>query len=197
MDTERKVSARSRGPWEHALLCVSASGEEPGSWEYCGEIPFVSLLGRAPPAFGPEARASPTLSPTFTRSDRSLPCLSCAQSPQGPEPPCHAESLLLELIQSWSLDPQRQYRLTCFLSWSPCGDCAQEVAQFLRRHSHVSLSLFTSRVYTRGCYAEGLRALKRAGARIAVMSARGQRGPGGGGPARCHQARGSRVTCRG
>nr|XP_012424001.1 PREDICTED: DNA dC->dU-editing enzyme APOBEC-3B [Odobenus rosmarus divergens] len=90
----------------------------------------------------------------------------------GPEVPCHAESRLLEQIQSWDLDPKLHYRVTCFLSWSPCTDCAQDMAQFLKENSHVSLSLFASRLYTRGHYDEGLRTLKRAGASMAIMTSR-------------------------
>ncbi|XP_044771731.1 DNA dC-_dU-editing enzyme APOBEC-3G-like [Neomonachus schauinslandi] len=91
---------------------------------------------------------------------------------QRPEPPCHAESRLLEQIQSWDLDPKLHYGVTCFLSWSPCTDCAQDMAQFLKENSHVSLSLFASRLYTLGHYDEGLRTLKRAGASIAIMTSR-------------------------
>ncbi|XP_035934499.2 DNA dC-_dU-editing enzyme APOBEC-3A-like isoform X1 [Halichoerus grypus] len=94
------------------------------------------------------------------------------KSAQRPELPCHAESRLLEQIQSWDLDPRLRYGVTCFLSWSPCTDCAQAMAQFLEENSHVSLSLFASRLYTRGHYDEGLRALKRAGASIAIMTSR-------------------------
>ncbi|XP_044771732.1 DNA dC-_dU-editing enzyme APOBEC-3G-like, partial [Neomonachus schauinslandi] len=85
---------------------------------------------------------------------------------------CHAESRLLEQIQSWDLDPKLHYGVTCFLSWSPCTDCAQDMAQFLKENSHVSLSLFASRLYTLGHYDEGLRTLKRAGASIAIMTSR-------------------------
>ncbi|XP_032202141.1 DNA dC-_dU-editing enzyme APOBEC-3G-like isoform X1 [Mustela erminea] len=83
----------------------------------------------------------------------------------------HAESFLLEQIQSWNLDPEHQYRVTCFLSWSPCADCAQRMAEFLGDNSHVSLNLYASRIYSRGEYEQGLRTLKRAGAGIAIMNA--------------------------
>ena len=124
-------------------------------------------------------------SPTFTTNDRNPSCLFCAQPAQGPEPSCHAECYLLEQIQSWNLDPKLHYGVTCFLSWSPCAKCAQKMARFLQENSHVSLKLFASRLYTREQYdenyKEGLRTLKRAGASIAIMTYRGQRGPPGGG----------------
>ncbi|XP_044083772.1 DNA dC-_dU-editing enzyme APOBEC-3G-like isoform X2 [Neovison vison] len=84
----------------------------------------------------------------------------------------HAESFLLERIQSWKLNPEHQYRVTCFLSWSPCADCAQRMAEFLGDNRHVSLNLYASRIYSLGQYEQGLRTLKRAGASIAIMTAR-------------------------
>ncbi|XP_059043522.1 DNA dC-_dU-editing enzyme APOBEC-3G-like [Mustela lutreola] len=84
----------------------------------------------------------------------------------------HAESFLLEQIQSWKLNPEHQYRVTCFLSWSPCADCAQRMAEFLGDNSHVSLNLYASRIYSLGQYEQGLRTLKRAGASITIMTAR-------------------------
>lgn len=140
----------------------------------------------------PEARTSLPLpgapSPVFTTNDRSLSCLLCAQSDPDPTLSRHAESFLLEQIQSWNLDPEHQYRVTCFLSWSPCADCAQRMAEFLGDNSHVSLNLYASRIYSVGQYEQGLRTLKRAGASIAIMTARGQCGPPAG-----HRGGGGRV----
>lgn len=113
----------------------------------------------------------------FTTNDRSLSCLLCAQSDPDPMLSRHAESFLLERIQSWKLNPEHQYRVTCFLSWSPCADCAQRMAEFLGDNRHVSLNLYASRIYSLGQYEQGLRTLKRAGASIAIMTARGQCGP--------------------
>uniref|UniRef100_A0A8C6FPX5 Deoxycytidine deaminase n=1 Tax=Moschus moschiferus TaxID=68415 RepID=A0A8C6FPX5_MOSMO len=89
------------------------------------------------------------------------------------EEPRHAEFYFLEQIRSWNLDKNQRYRLTCFISWSPCYTCAQNLTTFLKENRHISLHIFASRVYTRdcfGCHQSGLCALQAAGARITIMT---------------------------
>lgn len=104
---------------------------------------------------------------------------------------CHAELCLLELIRSWELNTEQHYRVTCYISWSPCHDCARELAAFLGENSHLSLRVFASRIYTvdrdetgRRIYTDkykaGLRQLQAAGAQVAIMASKGQRGTHGG-----------------
>ncbi|XP_039081642.1 DNA dC-_dU-editing enzyme APOBEC-3A [Hyaena hyaena] len=93
---------------------------------------------------------------------------------------CHSEMCLLELIQSWELGSELPYKVTCFLSWSPCATCADQLAQFLVKNKHVTLRLFASRLYTKERYEDwlrvqkgyedGLRTLQRHGAHIAIMT---------------------------
>lgn len=91
---------------------------------------------------------------------------------------------LLQLIQSWELGSELPYKVTCFLSWSPCATCAHQLAQFLVKNKHVTLRLFASRLYTKESYEDwlrvqkgyedGLRTLQGHGAHIAIMTSTGQ-----------------------
>uniref|UniRef100_A0A8C5NQ20 Activation induced cytidine deaminase n=1 Tax=Junco hyemalis TaxID=40217 RepID=A0A8C5NQ20_JUNHY len=86
---------------------------------------------------------------------------------------CHVEVLFLRYIAAWDLDPGRCYRITWFTSWSPCYDCAQHIASFLRSYPNLSLRIFMARLYfceERKAEPEGLRRLHKAGAQIAIMT---------------------------
>ncbi|XP_028006251.2 DNA dC-_dU-editing enzyme APOBEC-3G-like [Eptesicus fuscus] len=102
-------------------------------------------------------------------------------------PPGHAELCFLDLFPSWGLDRGKQYRLTWYISWSPCPDCAPELVKFLRENSHVSLRIFAARIYTKVSgfddglhnqhiytlpdgYKHGLRDLRKKGAQLAIMT---------------------------
>ncbi|XP_039706396.1 DNA dC-_dU-editing enzyme APOBEC-3A-like isoform X2 [Pteropus medius] len=84
---------------------------------------------------------------------------------------CHAELIFLERMASWNLDTELCYRVTCFISWSPCPDCADELVKFLRENRHVNLRIFAARIYDylQG-YEAGLRALKAAWTDVAMMT---------------------------
>nr|ASK05227.1 apolipoprotein B mRNA editing enzyme catalytic polypeptide-like 3Z1h [Pteropus alecto] len=84
---------------------------------------------------------------------------------------CHAEPIFLERMASWNLDTELHYRITVFISWSPCPDCADELVKFLRENRHVNLRIFAARIYDylQG-YEAGLRALKAAGTDVAMMT---------------------------
>nr|ASK05260.1 apolipoprotein B mRNA editing enzyme catalytic polypeptide-like 3Z1j [Pteropus vampyrus] len=83
----------------------------------------------------------------------------------------HAELIFLERMASWNLDTELRYRVTCFISWSPCPDCADELVKFLRENRHVNLRIFAARIYERfPGYDTGLRALKAAGVKVTMMT---------------------------
>lgn len=90
---------------------------------------------------------------------------------------CHVEMLFLRYIAAWDLDPGRCYRITWFTSWSPCYDCAQHIANFLRSYPNLTLRIFMARLYfceDRKAEPEGLRRLHKAGAQIAMMTFKGE-----------------------
>lgn len=116
----------------------------------------------------------------------SPPCQSCHM----PALPAHWVRFLLRLHQeesghaelcflNWFHDriesPDAEYHVTWYISWSPCFDCAEEVADFLREHENVRLSISAARLYqTEPEDKQGLQDLQEAGAQVAMMSPEGE-----------------------
>ena len=85
----------------------------------------------------------------------------------------HAEPIFLERMVSWKLNKELRYRVTCFISWSPCADCANMLVAFLQNNKHVDLRIFASRIYDWHLdWKAGLRALRAAGAEVAMMTSK-------------------------
>nr|XP_054326434.1 DNA dC->dU-editing enzyme APOBEC-3C [Pongo pygmaeus] len=84
---------------------------------------------------------------------------------------CHAESCFLSWFCNNILSPNTNYRVTWYASWSPCPECAGEVAKFLARHSNVKLTIFTARLYyfQNPYYQQGLRRLSQEGVAVGIM----------------------------
>uniref|UniRef100_A0A2K5M2L7 DNA dC->dU-editing enzyme APOBEC-3G n=1 Tax=Cercocebus atys TaxID=9531 RepID=A0A2K5M2L7_CERAT len=88
-----------------------------------------------------------------------------------PETHCHAERCFLSWFCEDILSPNTDYQVTWYTSWSPCLDCAGEVAEFLARHSNVKLAIFAARLYYfwDTHYQQGLRSLSEKGASVEIM----------------------------
>ncbi|XP_008973353.1 DNA dC-_dU-editing enzyme APOBEC-3C isoform X1 [Pan paniscus] len=84
---------------------------------------------------------------------------------------CHAERCFLSWFCDDILSPNTNYQVTWYTSWSPCPECAGNVAEFLARHSNVKLTIFTARLYyfQYPCYQEGLRSLSQEGVAVEIM----------------------------
>ncbi|XP_070362961.1 DNA dC-_dU-editing enzyme APOBEC-3C isoform X3 [Equus asinus] len=80
----------------------------------------------------------------------------------------HAELCFLDWFHD-RLSPDEYYRVTWFISWSPCSYCAREVADFLKQHRNVKLSIFAARLYYYRDHVQGLRSLCSSGAQLAIM----------------------------
>ncbi|XP_051015959.1 DNA dC-_dU-editing enzyme APOBEC-3-like [Acomys russatus] len=86
----------------------------------------------------------------------------------------HAELCFLYWFHNQRLEmsPGEKYKITWYVSWSPCSDCAEKVATFLAAHRNLSLAIFSSRLYYfwKPDYRENLRRLTQEGAQMAAMS---------------------------
>ncbi|KAM8777486.1 DNA dC-_dU-editing enzyme APOBEC-3Ca-like [Rhynchonycteris naso] len=82
----------------------------------------------------------------------------------------HAELRFLDWFRYTILPLGGRYQVCWYISWSPCSHCAAEVADFLRDHENVSLSIFAARLYLCDDKDEqGLQDLVEAGAQVAMM----------------------------
>ncbi|XP_014396467.1 PREDICTED: DNA dC-_dU-editing enzyme APOBEC-3D-like [Myotis brandtii] len=91
--------------------------------------------------------------------------------------PGHAELCFLDWFREKVLFPDEircpdaQYHVTWYISWSPCFECAEQVADFLNENENVDLSISAARLYL--CEDEdeqGLQDLVATGAKVAMMA---------------------------
>nr|BCO11000.1 apolipoprotein B mRNA editing enzyme catalytic polypeptide-like 3*Z3* [Otocolobus manul] len=84
----------------------------------------------------------------------------------------HAEMCFIDKIKSLTRDTSQRFEIICYITWSPCPFCAEELVAFVKGNPHLSLRIFASRLYGhwRWKYQQGLRHLHASGIPVAVMS---------------------------
>ncbi|XP_058871576.1 flagellar attachment zone protein 1-like isoform X1 [Acipenser ruthenus] len=60
--------------------------------------------------------------------------------------PMHADEICLWKNES-KIQGTGSYKITWFISWSPCASCALQIIEFVEKHTNVSLNIFASRLY--------------------------------------------------
>nr|ABO82577.1 APOBEC3CH [Felis catus] len=84
----------------------------------------------------------------------------------------HAEMCFIDKIKALTRDTSQRFEIICYITWSPCPFCAEELVAFVKDNPHLSLRIFASRLYVhwRWKYQQGLRHLHASGIPVAVMS---------------------------
>lgn len=70
-----------------------------------------------------------------------------------------------------------EFKVTWYMSWSPCSKCAELVARFLAAHRNLSLAIFSSRLYyyvRNPNYQQKLCRLIQEGVHVAAMDLPGE-----------------------
>ena len=89
----------------------------------------------------------------------------------------HAEIRFIDKINSLNLNPSQSYKIICYITWSPCPNCASELVDFITRNDHLNLQIFASRLYFHWIkpFWKGLQKLQKAGISVAVMTHTGRK----------------------
>ncbi|XP_069345915.1 DNA dC-_dU-editing enzyme APOBEC-3F-like [Eulemur rufifrons] len=90
---------------------------------------------------------------------------------QGPrKSPYHTELCFLTWFQH-RMSPDQDYQVTWYVSWSPCANCAQQVADFLSKYPKVSLTILTARLYYFWVpdFRQGILRMDQKGAKVRIM----------------------------
>lgn len=110
-------------------------------------------------------RRKPYLCYQLERSNGQEPLKGCLLNKKGKQ---HAEILFLDKMRSMELS---QATITCYLTWSPCPNCAWQLAEFKRDHPDTVLRIYASRLYFywRRAFQKGLCSLWQSGIQVDVM----------------------------
>lgn len=87
---------------------------------------------------------------TLWRSPPSSPFPSHQEFPFHPQDNIHAEICFLYWFHDKVLkvlSPREEFKITWYMSWSPCFECAEQIVRFLATHHNLSLDIFSSRLY--------------------------------------------------
>ncbi|XP_023371224.1 DNA dC-_dU-editing enzyme APOBEC-3C-like [Otolemur garnettii] len=93
---------------------------------------------------------------------------------QGPRScPWHTELCFLTWVRPL-LSHHDCYQITWYMSWSPCDNCAGQVASFLATHENVSLTIYTARIYYfwKQDHRQGLLRMIEEGTQVYIMSSK-------------------------
>lgn len=80
------------------------------------------------------------------------------------------------------LDQAQRYQLCCYLSWSPCLQCAQELEKFASKHKNLGVHIYTARLYCHWLryFQKGLYLLWKYQVPVTVMGLQGRKSGAGG-----------------
>lgn len=93
-----------------------------------------------------------------------------------PQKKNHAEIRFINKIRSLNLDQTQSYKITCYITWSPCSYCAGKLVALVESCPHLSLQIFTSRLYYHWLWKNqaGLRYLWKINIPVLVMKEPGR-----------------------
>uniref|UniRef100_A0A8D2C152 single-stranded DNA cytosine deaminase n=1 Tax=Sus scrofa TaxID=9823 RepID=A0A8D2C152_PIG len=128
---------------------------------------FIQQFGNQPRVLAPYYLRKTYLCYQVKGPDDSILDKGCFQNKKKR----HAEIRFIDKINSLNLDQNQCYRIICYVTWSPCHNCAKELVDFISNRHHLSLQLFASRLYFHWvrCYQRGLQRLQAKRVSVAVM----------------------------
>lgn len=137
-----------------------------------------------------QQHASETIAPWPLVPTPTLPLHACRASPERPlsflphlsqfypKKRRHTELCFISWFRNQKkfldkmLSPGEKYRVTWYMSWSPCINCANAVVRFLEENENADWRIFVARLYYSNSpeHRLGLRRLHHAGVQMNIMS---------------------------
>ncbi|XP_043737958.1 DNA dC-_dU-editing enzyme APOBEC-3B-like isoform X2 [Cervus elaphus] len=150
-----------------AELCQEGGPQRRNTMNLLRETLFKHQFGNQPRVPPPHYRRKTYLCYQLKQRDDSTLDRGCFRNKQR-----HAEIRFIDKINSLNLDPRQSYKIICYITWSPCPQCASELVNFIRGKDHLNLQIFASRLYFhwKKPFQKGLQQLQAAGISVAVMT---------------------------